>query len=294
MTRLDRLAVILFCAATGSLHAQAGTLAVGDARISYEVKGQGRAVVFIHGWALNLTAWDDQVRAFAPGYRAVRYDRRGFGKSTGFPDQTADPADLATLLDTLGIQSATLIGHSQGGEVALAFAVAFPGRVDALVLYGAGPPVGFGVPFDGPDAFPDMVAIARQHGPDSVANLLWAHPLAWVPPGRSDVLDRYRTFWATYSKRDLLEDHQPSMKVPPAQMSHLRALTVPTLVVIGDRELPYIRLVADMYAYSLPNARKTVIANAGHGAHFVQPRLFNAALRKFLVATGSAAARAAR
>jgi 3-oxoadipate enol-lactonase len=294
MKRPDRLAVILACAALGDVHAQARTLDVGDARINYEVAGQGRAVVFLHGWALNLTAWDDQIRAFAPGYRVVRYDRRGFGKSTGFPDQTADPADLAILLDTLGIRRATLLGHSQGGEVALAFAVAFPDRVDALVLYGTGPPVGFGVPFDGPDAFPDVVAIARQHGPDSVANVLFAHPLAWVPPGRTDVLDRYRAFWAAYSKRDLLEDHEPSMKVPPAQMSHLRALTVPTLVVIGDRELAYIRLVADMYAYSLPNARKAVIANGGHGAHFVQPRLFNAALRKFLVATGSAAARVAR
>lgn len=294
MRRFDHLAAILFCAAAGGGHAQVRTLDVGDARINYEVAGRGRAVVFIHGWSLNLTAWDDQVRAFAPGYRVVRYDRRGFGKSTGFPDVTADPADLRTLLDTLGVTRATLIGHSQGGEVALAFAVAFPERVDALVLYGAGPPVGFGVPFDGPDTFPDLPAIARQHGVDSAGRVLFAHPLAWVPPGRRDVLDRYGVFWAAYSKRDLLEDHAPSMKVAPVQITQLRTLAVPTLVVVGDHEMPYFLLVAEMFAYSLPKARKVVIPNAGHGAHFVQPRLFNAALRKFLVATAGGGTRALR
>jgi 3-oxoadipate enol-lactonase len=241
-----------------------------------------------------MTAWDDQVRVFAPSYRVVRYDRRGFGKSTGFPDETADPADLKTLLDTLGIAQATLIGHSQGAGVALAFAVAFPDRIDALVLYGGGPPVDFGVPWDGPDAFPDLPSIARQHGVDSVASVLWAHPLAWLPPGRADVREKFNAFWAAYSKRDLLEDHQPSMKVPPVRMSQLRTLEVPTLVIVGDHEMPYFRLVAHMYEYSLPNARRVVIPNSGHGTHFVQPKLFNDAIRRFLTSTGTTTKKAAQ
>lgn len=99
---------------TAEARAQSGTIDVGDARIYYEVGGQGQAVVFIHGWALNLREWDDKMSALAPRYRVVLYDRRGLGNSTGFGDVSADPGDLEELLDTFGITSAVLVGNRRG------------------------------------------------------------------------------------------------------------------------------------------------------------------------------------
>ena len=77
---------------------EAGTLETGSARIHYLTAGSGPAVVLIHGWALSLREWDDQIAALSPHYRVVAFDRRGYGRSTGFADASADPGDIRALL----------------------------------------------------------------------------------------------------------------------------------------------------------------------------------------------------
>jgi pimeloyl-ACP methyl ester carboxylesterase len=63
--------------------AQSRSVNVGDAVITYEITGSGAPLVLIHGWAQDMSIWDDQVRDFSRQYRVLRYDRRGFGCSTG-------------------------------------------------------------------------------------------------------------------------------------------------------------------------------------------------------------------
>jgi pimeloyl-[acyl-carrier protein] methyl ester esterase len=158
--RRAAVTALLLAAPAAGAHAQSGLIDVGDARIYYETAGRGAAVVLIHGWALNLREWDDQVVALAPRFRVVGYDRRRFGQSTGSADISADSGDLRTLLDTLGIASAVLVGHSGGAQVAFRFAAAFAERVDGLVLYGAGaPPEGF--PIQRREPRPNLAAVAR-------------------------------------------------------------------------------------------------------------------------------------
>jgi non-heme chloroperoxidase len=70
--------------------------ASGDARLRYRDDGEGPPVVFIHGWTLDLDAWEPQA-ALAPSMRVIRYDRRGFGLSGGTPGRAADADDLARL-----------------------------------------------------------------------------------------------------------------------------------------------------------------------------------------------------
>ncbi len=123
--------------------AKTGALVTKDAQIHYVVAGDGPAVVLIHGWALSLREWDDQIAALSPHYRVVAFDRRGYGRSSGSADVSADPGDIRALLDTLRIRSAVLVGHSAGAEVAIRFAAAMPERVDALVLYGGASPTAF-------------------------------------------------------------------------------------------------------------------------------------------------------
>ena len=106
-----------FAAAGATARAQSGMVNADDAMINYEVSGRdGRepVVVFIHGWAQDLTIWDEQVAALSPAYRVVRFDRRGHGKSTGHADPSADPDDLRILLDSPKISSAYVLGLSAG------------------------------------------------------------------------------------------------------------------------------------------------------------------------------------
>ena len=113
MNRLATAAALLALAAV-PLSAQSGTLDVGDATIRYEVTGLGSPLVLIHGWAQDLSIWDREVPVFAREYRVIRYDRRGYGRSTGHADPSADPADLRGLLRHLNIRSAPVRGLTTG------------------------------------------------------------------------------------------------------------------------------------------------------------------------------------
>ena len=270
----------------GTLGAQTRTLNVGGgATINYEVTGRGPTVVFIHGWSHNMSVWDDQVPAFKTRFQVVRYDSRGFGRSTGFADESAEPHDILVLLEALHVRRAFIVGHSRGGSVALRFASAYPNRVAGLVLYGAFPQ-GFPAPPEIGQLFGSFPALAREKGLDTVGKLVLASPIAWVPPGRNDITDRYRRLWTAYSGKDLLDPHPESGRVPTVRISDLAYIKVPTLVIVGDHEAPFIAAAADTLTRRIPGAKKVVIPNAGHGAHFAQPTSFNSALMDFFYDVG--------
>ena len=257
------------------------SLNVGDAVINYELTGRGRTVVFIHGWTHNKSVWDDQVPVFSKRYRVLRYDSPGFGSSTGFADASAEPLDLLILLEALRIDHAYFVGHSRGGGIALRFAAAYPEKVDGLVLYGATPPADFPSPPEVGQLFGSLPGVAKQFGLDSVWKLLMTTEIAWAPPGRTDVSERLRKLWASYSGKDLLDPHPESGKVPLPNIARLSSLRMATLVILGDHEMPFIAAAADTFAHRIPNAKKVVIPNAGHAAHFAQPTTFNGALLDF-------------
>ncbi len=117
-----------------------------DTRIFYKDWGNGRPVVFSHGWPLSSDIWDEQLFHFASnGFRAVAHDRRGHGRSSqpwsGYDmDTFAD--DLAALLESLDLRDAMLVGHSMGGgEVTRYLARHGTKRVSQAVLVGAIPPL---------------------------------------------------------------------------------------------------------------------------------------------------------
>jgi pimeloyl-ACP methyl ester carboxylesterase len=265
-----------------SASAQSRTINVGDATLSYELKGEGSPLVLIHGWAQDMSIWDEQVPEFARQYRVIRYDRRGYGKSTGYSDATADAEDLRLLLDSLGIRSAMLVGLSAGSRAALNFAVAFPDRVKALVVYGQAVLPGFTPAPTGPTPVMMFRDIAQNNGLDSAGRALMAHPLTWAPSDRPDVRARFAALWKSYSGRDLLEPQPESGRVPHATLDQIARLRVPTLVVSGDHDLPVFLAVGDTLVRRIPGAERLIISSAGHGAHFARPTQFNAGILHFL------------
>jgi pimeloyl-ACP methyl ester carboxylesterase len=153
--------------------------------------------------------------------------------------------------------------------------------VKGLVLYGA-----FGKGFPAPPEFRQLFAslpeVAKTSGLDSVGKLVLASPLGWVPAGRNDLTERYRHLWASYSGKDLLDPHPESLRVPAPTTAQIQGLQIPTLVIVGDHEAPFIAAADDSLARWIPGAKKVVIPNAGHGAHFAQPASFNSALMDFI------------
>jgi pimeloyl-ACP methyl ester carboxylesterase len=96
--------------------------------------GAGPAIGFIHDTGEDRQIWDAQMALFAPRYTVVRYDMRGWGRSTLTPGVYRHADDLATLLRTLHVEPATVVGFRHGANVAVEYALDHPENVSTLVL----------------------------------------------------------------------------------------------------------------------------------------------------------------
>src|SRR5947207_13851586 len=153
----------------------------GAIDLYYEDHGSGRPVVLIHGYPLSGRAWDKQIPVLLEhGHRVITYDRRGFGKSsqptTGY-DYDTFANDLHTLLETLDLRDATLVGHSMGtGEVTRYLGHFGSARVARGVLVSPIPPFLLQTP-DNPEGLPaslfeGFMQAARQDAPAWIKGFL--------------------------------------------------------------------------------------------------------------------------
>lgn len=110
---------------------------VNGIQIAYSRRGQGAPLVLVHGYPLDHTIWDEVGSLLEGGFDIIAPDLRGFGQSDVVENQytvTDMAKDIVGLLDNLEIEKASIVGHSMGGYVSLAFARAFPDRVTGLGL----------------------------------------------------------------------------------------------------------------------------------------------------------------
>jgi pimeloyl-ACP methyl ester carboxylesterase len=247
-------------------------LTVPGARLRYRDEGAGSAVVLVHGWTLDLDIWQPQA-ALAASQRVVRYDRRGFGLSTGRPSLMDDVVDLHSMLGALGIADPLLVGMSQGARVVLEYAARHPGAARGLVLDGA-PPLGDA---DLPMAlFRDLAARSGI----GVFRAAWrAHPLTQLVTGDRDVRALLAAVLARYPGHDLLDpaaEAQTALDAVP-----LAQIRTPTLVVNGARDLDSrLRAGLDLRAL-LPGAEHVFVQDAAHLPNLDAPLRYNQILSEF-------------
>jgi 3-oxoadipate enol-lactonase len=259
-----------------------GVLALPGAQLAYEVTGDGPAVVFIHGFGLDMRMWDPQAEHLAGEFRVVRYDCRGFGASG--PLDPAVPythaGDLVALLDHLAIGEAVLAGCSFGGRVALQTALAAPARARGLVLLDA---VLDGIDWDpaSADALDDL-ARQVQAGGVLAGRAAWlAHPLFAAARERPELASRLAAMVADYPGQHWL-GQDPHQQARPQPFDALEDLRMPALVAVGDRDVAGFREMSDVLARRLPGAAYRLIADAGHMVSMEQPAAVNELLTWFL------------
>ena len=270
----------LKCGGVSSLDEQRGTAEVNGTRLYYEVAGSEHPLVLIHGFALDTRMWDYQFEAFAQHYRVVRYDMRGYGKSLPPTDESySHTDDLMALLERLRTDRAHVFGQSRGGAVAIDFALAHPEATGALVLVD---PVLGGHSWSQEAARTDgaIWETAAKSGVEAGKAKWLAHPLFAPAREKPEVAARLEQIVSDYSGWHLINTDPGRYADPPAAQ-RLHEIGAPTLVVVGERDLPDFLVIADTLQ-QVPNARKVVLPGVGHMCNMEDPTKFNEVVLDFL------------
>lgn len=259
-------------------------IAVADSlEIGYDDVGTGMPLLFVHAFPLNRTQWAPQVSALVERCRCVAADLRGFGDSSVVPpysmEQYAD--DCAHLLDQLHVDKVVLVGSSMGGYIAFAFWRRHRSRVRALVL--AGTRAGA----DSDETLArrrQLIDLTHKEGAVAVANLQIASLVGKTARERQpDTYDAVHRMMAVAPVEGVVGALE-AMMVRPDSTATLATIDVPTMIIVGDEDVPTPPKEARAMHERIPGSRLEVIAQAGHLVNLERPAAFNHLMHEFLTA----------
>jgi len=258
-----------------SFYTETGYSEVNGTKLYYEIAGEGKPIVLIHGNGADTRMWDDQFDYFAEHNRVLRYDARSRGKSAipveGVPYSHHN--DLKELMKQLKIQKAHILGCSWGSGVAVDFVLTYPEMAYSLITVG---PWAFG--YDSPTAralgsvFGEVEALLKEKGAIAATDRWCDHIFA----GALDLKGskRIREICYDYSFWPFTHN-DPVQYLDPSAIEQLDQISQPTLIITADRDLDACVEVADLMEEKIPDSRKVVLQDAGHGMNIDQPDEFN-------------------
>jgi pimeloyl-ACP methyl ester carboxylesterase len=246
---------------------------VNGIAIDYADGGSGPAVLLTHGYSATGRMWAPQRPALEPRYRLITWDMRGHGQT----DDPDDPAqygealtvgDMRGLLQHLGVQRAVIGGLSLGGYMSLAFYRRHPEMARALVICDSGPG------YRNAEARAAWNQRAHERARDLEARGLDA--LQASSREMREAMRHHRSARGlAHAARGMLAQEGAAI------IDSLPQVRVPTLIVVGDRDTPFIA-PSEYMAKKIPGARLEVIEGAGHSSNLDQPAAFNRVLLEFL------------
>jgi pimeloyl-ACP methyl ester carboxylesterase len=263
-----------------SVKINSGYIKVDGGQLFYEMAGEGKNIVLLHDGILHRVVWDEQFPILAKNYRVVRYDRRGFGKSSMPQTPFSHDDDLNQLFKQLKIDKAIVFGMSAGGAWAINFTLKYPEKVKALVLVGA---VVYGYPYSS--------HLLTRGGRIKLAD--YREPKKFIKYfGWEDPYEIYpENIKAKKKFLKLLEANPQNVtgalgyhaKLPDRlAIKFLHEIKAPCLVLVGEYDIPDVHAHSGVIEFGISNAKREVIFKSGHLIPLEQPDAFNASVLKFL------------
>lgn len=247
---------------------QNGYLDHNNGKLYFEVVGGGDPIVLIHGFSLDHRMWEPQVGFLKNKFKVIRYDLRGFGKSSVPRGTYSHHDDLKALLEHLGVSNAHLVGLSLGGEIAIDFTLTFPNMVKSLVL-----------------------ADSSLGGYKSTVD--WnVHPEEGLEKAKENWINHEVFSKATTNKfaseklQEILKDYSgwhwfnsdPREKLDPPAIEQIQNIKVPTIIMVGENDLNYYHNIANLLNQKIAGSNKIIIPNSGHMSNLENIDVFSRVL----------------
>ena len=262
------------------------TVAVPGGELYYEVTGHGaNALVLLHPGLWDRRTWDREFGLLAEAdYTVVRYDARGYGKSSRLVPGEAysNVRDLVAVMDAAGVERAGIVGCSMGGRIAIDFTLEHPDRVWALVAVAPG--------LSGFQSTPEEDAYwERRFAPVQAAvdagQLERAEDLRlemWAPLGTDDEAGRRIREIAFDNLHEITMNEDGEEGIDPPAAERLLDISAPTLVVLAGHDPPGMQRIGEMLRAGISGVRVLTIDDADHVVNLRTPEAFDAAVLPFL------------
>ena len=241
-------------------------------RLRFEVAGSGEPVVLLHGFGLDLGMWDPQWGVFSEHYRTIRYDQRGYGSSTLPSGPYSHVDDFLELTEYLKATPAHVIGLSNGGRLALRLVAHRPEAVRSLTLADTAMD-GHTWSDEWARRWRAMAAASATGAPEAKQQWL-QHELFATTRAKPEAARILETIVGRYSGWHFCtQDPGVAPARPSAEI--LATIVAPTLVIVGEHDLPDFHLIGRRIANEMPNAQLTVMPGVGHMPNLEDPLHFN-------------------
>ena len=264
---------------------EVAALSIGGATLVTEVTGEGACVVLLHAGVADRRMWRTTCEALSRKFKCIAYDRRGFGESTS-PDETFRSIDdLDAVIQHFGCDGAHLIGSSQGGRIAIDYALAKPKSVLSLVLVA---PALAGASF--PSSYPPTIQLLMNGLEQAEAtldfekmNAIEAHMWLDGPLNHENrVVGSARDLFLDMNGRALKHAPLNREQPVPSAVEQLHRLTHPAFVIWGEADFPHIKDRSRLIANTISGAQYLVMEDCAHLPNMERPRQFDEAILDFL------------